>query len=106
VPINWFWRLDDVRPDIHDPKSSLLRTSESILRVVGYHAALLLRRTWLGNIDQRGTTDGICCWCTLPGLGNEWFGHILDCSLRATTSLCCKSSCYAGKGRFGHGRNE
>src|SRR5262249_21465556 len=51
ILITWFLRLADARLDLYDVKNSLLCASESVLRVIGHHAALFLWRARLGNID-------------------------------------------------------
>ena len=77
--------------DFHDAKSSLLRASESVLRIIGPHAALFLWRPRLGNADSRTRAFAICSWCILAHLGDEQFRHLLDCSFGAAAFVCCKS---------------
>ena len=79
------------RPDFPDAKSSLLRGSESLLRIISPYAALFLWGPRLGNTHSRTRAFAICSWCILAHLGDEQFRHLLDCSFGAAAFVCCKS---------------
>src|SRR5262245_32640875 len=59
VRLTWFRRSACARHDLYDAKSSLVCASESILRVVGSHAVLLLWRTWFGRPDAETDPSGM-----------------------------------------------
>ena len=59
------------RFDFYDPQSSFLRTSKSVLRIVGSHAALFLWLDGLENADTRQWASAICSWHAHLGLGDE-----------------------------------
>jgi hypothetical protein len=81
-------RRADARPDLHDAKSSLLCASQGILRVVGSHAALFLRRSRLGNAYRRARTFAVRSSRSHPGLGDDQFRHVLDCPFGLAASVC------------------
>ena len=71
VPITRFRCGNRARPGFHDAKSSLLRSSKSVLRLVGSHATLFLWCAGLGNGDPRARTAAICSWYAYLDLGDE-----------------------------------
>ena len=74
--------------DFHDAKSSLVRASESVLRVVRSDAALFLWRAWLGNGDTQARTFSDCSWRAFTRLGDEQFRDLLDYSFGTAASVC------------------
>ena len=57
--------------DLYDPKSSLVRASQSVLRIICSYVALFLWRAWLGNDDQQQDAFSIYYRCALGRLGAE-----------------------------------
>ena len=99
IPITRFRRRACAWHDLYDAEGSLLCTSESVLRIVGSHAALFFRRARLGDADAGKEISAIYSRHPHFELGDEQFRRLLDCSFGDAASLCCKSFGYAGPDR-------
>ena len=61
---------------VYDPESSLIRASQSFLRIICSDVALFLSRAWLGNGDQQVDAFSICHRCAHGRLGAEQLGDV------------------------------
>ena len=80
----------------YEPESSLVRASQSVLRIICSDVALFLWRAWLGNGDQQVDAFSIYHRCAPGRLGAEQLGDVLHYSFGTAASVRSKNSGPAG----------